>query len=69
VLMAVSILGLEQVLFPAPGLLRFVALAVLVGAGMAVYFAAAHLLGAVDLREVRGLLRRRRKQPAAAPSA
>ncbi|MBK1660634.1 murein biosynthesis integral membrane protein MurJ [Paracraurococcus ruber] len=63
-LMAGAILALEAVLFPMAGPLRYAALALLVGTGGAVYFAAAHWLGAVDLRDLRGLLRRRRKQPA-----
>jgi len=37
------------------------ALAALIGAGPDRYFAAAHLLQALDLRELRGLLRRRRR--------
>jgi putative peptidoglycan lipid II flippase len=63
-LMGAVIWTLEGLLFPVAGPLRFAALALLVGAGGAVYFAAAQLLGAVELREVRNLLRRRRKQPA-----
>ncbi len=39
---------------------KFLALAALVGLGCLVYIAAAHLLGAFDLRDVLGLLRRRR---------
>jgi putative peptidoglycan lipid II flippase len=67
-LMAGAILGLRAVLFPVEGPLRFLALAALVAAGGAVYFGVAQALGAINLREVRGMLRRRRK-PAAAPAA
>ena len=66
-LMGGAILALEPLLFPAPGLLRYLALAVLVGVGGAVYFGAAQALGAIDLREAKALLRRRRK--ASAPAA
>ena len=38
---------------------RLVCLALLIGAGMATYFAVAHALGALDLRELRRLRRRR----------
>ena len=67
-LMAGAILALRAVLFPVEGPLRFLALAALVVAGGAVYFGVAQALGAIDVREVRGMLRRRRK-PAAAPAA
>lgn len=67
-LMAGAILALRGVLFPVEGPLRFLALAALVAAGGAVYFGVAQVLGAINLREVRGMLRRRRK-PAAAPAA
>ncbi|WP_192898641.1 murein biosynthesis integral membrane protein MurJ [Crenalkalicoccus roseus] len=52
-----------QAAFPLllPGLPRSAGLVLLVAAGMAAYFAAAHLLGAVELRELKGLLRRRRR--------
>ena len=68
-LMAAAILGLREVLFPMAGPLRFVALAALVGAGGAVYFGVAQALGAIDLREVRGMLLRRRRKVAPAPGA
>jgi putative peptidoglycan lipid II flippase len=59
--MGLVLWGLQRMLLPtAPGM-GIVALAVLVLAGCVTYFAAAHLLGAVDLREVRGRLLRRRK--------
>lgn len=59
--MGLSLWGLQWMLLPsAPGL-GFVVLLGLVVAGCGIYFAAGHLLRALDLREVRGLLRRRRK--------
>ena len=42
---------------------------VLVGVGAAVYFIAAQLLGAVDIRELKSLLRPRRGQAPVPPSA
>jgi putative peptidoglycan lipid II flippase len=60
-LMGGVLVGLGLLLFPVPGVWRFVALAVLVAAGGAAYFAAAFLLGALDWQELHGLLRRRRK--------
>ena len=63
-LMAGAILALRTVLFPMEGPLRFLALAALVAAGGAVYFGVAQALGAIDVREVRGMLRRRRKATA-----
>ena len=62
--MGVVLWGLQGLLFPAAPGLRFAALAALILAGCAAYFAAAHLLRAIDLREVRGMLRRRRRKPA-----
>lgn len=60
-LMGAALLALERLLFPAAsGPLRLAALTILVGGGAAVYFGAAHLLHGFDLRELRGLLRRRR---------
>jgi putative peptidoglycan lipid II flippase len=60
-LMGLALLGAEFVLFPvASGPLRLVALFVLVGGGVAVYFGAALLMRGFDLRELHGLLRRRR---------
>jgi putative peptidoglycan lipid II flippase len=59
--MGLVLWGLQRMLLPtAPGM-GIIALAVLVLAGCVTYFAVAHLLGAVDLREVRGRLLRRRK--------
>ncbi len=52
---------LGMVLFPASGLWRYGALALLVGTGLAVYFAAAWGFGALSLAELRQTLRRRRK--------
>jgi putative peptidoglycan lipid II flippase len=59
--MGAVLLVLERLLFPAGPGLRFAALGLLVGAGCLAYFAAAHALRALDLRELKGLLRRRRK--------
>ena len=67
-LMGLALWALQQVMFPVSGVLRLVALAVLVGGGAAVYFGAAHFLRGFDLREFLGLLRRRRP-PGAAPAA
>jgi putative peptidoglycan lipid II flippase len=51
---------------PAHGVLvRVTALGLLVGAGLAVYAAAGLALGAVDLRQLRGLVRRNRPTPLA----
>ena len=55
--------GLSALLFPAEGL-RVARLLLLVATGMATYFGTAHLLGALDLRDLRNL--RRRKSSAAA---
>jgi putative peptidoglycan lipid II flippase len=60
-LMGGVLLGLGAVLFPAGPGWRFAALAALIGAGFVCYFGAAFLLRALDWRELRGLLRRRRK--------
>ena len=60
-LMGVALSLLEPLLFPVAGPLRYAALAALIGAGGVVYFAAAHLFQALDLGELRGLLRRRRR--------
>jgi putative peptidoglycan lipid II flippase len=61
VAMALVLAGLEAALFPlASGWARLLALGFLVGAGMAAYFGAAHLLGGLDLREAMRLMRRRR---------
>ncbi len=65
-LMAAALLGLSWLLTPwfaGPEPLRIGALAILVGVGMAVYGLAAQLLGAMDLRELKGLLRRPAKAP------
>jgi putative peptidoglycan lipid II flippase len=60
-IMALVLLALSAALFPvAGGWLRLAALALLVGGGMAAYFAAAQALGALDLREAARMLRRRR---------
>lgn len=67
-LMGAATVLLERLLFPAYGVLSLFALAALVGGGAAVYFAAAHAFRGFDLREFRGLLRRRRP-PGAAPAA
>ncbi|PWS38526.1 murein biosynthesis integral membrane protein MurJ [Falsiroseomonas bella] len=59
--MAVVLAALEAALFPlASGWARLLALGFLVGAGMAAYFGAAHLLGGLDLREAARMLRRKR---------
>ncbi|MFC7542368.1 murein biosynthesis integral membrane protein MurJ [Siccirubricoccus deserti] len=60
-LMGGVLLALGAVLFPAGPGWRFAALAALIGAGMLCYFGAAVLLRVLDWRELRGLLRRRRK--------
>lgn len=60
--MGLGLWGLQQVLLPSTPGLGFVVLLGLVVAGCGIYFAAGHLLRALDLREVRGLLRRRRKR-------
>ena len=65
-LMAAALLGLVWPLAPwlaGPEPLRIGALAILVGVGMAVYGLAAQLFGAMDLRELKGLLRRPAKAP------
>jgi putative peptidoglycan lipid II flippase len=49
-----------------PGVPVLLLVPALVGLGAVVFFAASQALGALDLREVRGLLRRRRGAPAAA---
>jgi len=51
--------GLDPWLLEAQGLLvRFSALAVLIGAGIVSYFAAAHLTGAATLGQLRAVLKR-----------
>jgi putative peptidoglycan lipid II flippase len=60
-LMGGVLLALGAALFPAAPGWRFAALAALIGAGMLCYFGAAFLLRVLDWRELRGLLRRRRK--------
>jgi putative peptidoglycan lipid II flippase len=58
--MSAVLLALQAVLFPqASGVARLAALALLVGSGFATYFGAAHLIGALDLRDAARLLRRR----------
>jgi putative peptidoglycan lipid II flippase len=58
--MAVVLAALEAVLFPAQGAWRLVFLAVLIAAGMVVYFGVAHAIGALNLREIGRMIRRRR---------
>jgi putative peptidoglycan lipid II flippase len=66
--MAASVWGIELGLALAPGALpRSVALLAIVAGGAGVFFAAAQALGVVDLRELKGMLRRRRGAAAAAP--
>jgi len=67
-LLAAAIMGgilyaMAELLFPLPGLWRFVALGGLVAVGLVSYFGATLALGAFDLRE---FLRRRRRRSAAA---
>jgi putative peptidoglycan lipid II flippase len=66
VIMAAALWLLRERLFAAPlhGLLRFGALAALIGAGMLVYGVAAQLTGAYDLREVGRMMARRRNRAA-----
>ena len=53
---------LQAAIFPLAGsIARLGGLAVLVGAGLAAYFGAAHLLGGLNLREAREMLRRKRR--------
>ncbi|WP_149539245.1 murein biosynthesis integral membrane protein MurJ [Siccirubricoccus phaeus] len=61
-LMGVVLAGLAEALFPAPHAWRYLALAVLVGAGAAAYFAAAFALRALEWQELLALLRRRRRR-------
>jgi putative peptidoglycan lipid II flippase len=60
--MAVALFGLSHAFSPwfTHPVLRFVAVAALVGGGMAVYFPAVWLLGGTDKEELRSLFRRRR---------
>jgi putative peptidoglycan lipid II flippase len=58
--MAAVLWGLTPLLFPAVGLWRYAALALLVGAGLVAYFGAAAALGALSLAELKQTLRRRR---------
>jgi putative peptidoglycan lipid II flippase len=57
--MGVALLALMAVPVPREGVLGALRLAGLCGAGLLAYLAAAQLLGALDLREARRLLRRR----------
>ena len=57
--MGAALLGLEAVLFPAAGLWRYGALALLVLGGAVVFFGLAQAMRAMDVRELRGALRRR----------
>jgi putative peptidoglycan lipid II flippase len=59
-LMAAVLWALAPLLFPAAGLWRYGALALLVGAGLVSYFGTAAALGALSLGELRQTLRRRR---------
>ena len=59
--MAAELLAMQYWLLPLPpGPGRWLALIVLVGGGLATYVAAAQVFGAFDLREVAGMIRRRR---------
>ncbi len=61
VAMAAVLLALQAMVFPLEGgLARLGGVAVLVATGMVAYFGAAQAIGALDLREVRRMLRRRR---------
>ena len=62
--MTLVLWGLSTLLFPAESL-RVVRLLLLVAVGLATYFGAAHLLGALDLRDLRNLRRRKGKAAAA----
>ncbi|APT58539.1 murein biosynthesis integral membrane protein MurJ [Roseomonas gilardii] len=62
--MTLVLWGLSTLLFPAESL-RVVRLLLLVAVGMATYFGSAHLLGALDLRDLRNLRRRKGKAAAA----
>jgi putative peptidoglycan lipid II flippase len=61
-IMAAVLWGLQVFLFrdPPHGWLKMAYLAALVGAGMVAYAAAASLLGAYDLRDLRRMMSRRR---------
>ncbi len=67
--MAVVLLGLQETEFPLLArhgqVARFVGLGILVGCGMAAYGVAGQAIGAFDLRETLGRLRRRRGRAAA----
>jgi sulfite exporter TauE/SafE len=56
----------QRLLFSAPlhGVLRFVALAALISAGLLAYAAAVPLLGAYNLRDIKRVMSRRRLQTA-----
>ena len=60
-IMAGLLLALRPWLFPVAGPLKYAALALLLAVGGAAYFGLAHGLRAIDLGELRRLLRRRRK--------
>ncbi|MCO6419936.1 murein biosynthesis integral membrane protein MurJ [Siccirubricoccus sp. KC 17139] len=64
-LMGAAILALGALLFPATGLWRYLALALLIGAGAGGYFATGFALGALSWAELKALLRRRRRARAA----
>ena len=60
-IMVASLVAMNRLLAGAladPGL-RYGALAMLVGGGIAAYFAAAHFIGALGLDEIRRMVRRR----------
>jgi len=60
--MAAALYGLQLVLASwfDRGALRYIAVAILVGAGLAVYFPLVWILGGTDREELKSLLRRRR---------
>lgn len=68
--MGAALVGLAGLLgdwFAGPEHLRIVALALLVATGLAVYGLGAQLMGAMDLRELKGLLRRPPRAAASPP--
>jgi putative peptidoglycan lipid II flippase len=69
VAMAGVLVALQAVLFPAQGLLKYAALALLIAAGGAAYFGLGLLLRGYDLNELKALLRRRRKTAVAKTGA
>jgi len=69
VVMAGVLVALQALLFPAQGLLKYAALALLIAAGGVAYFGLALLLRGYDLNELKALLRRRRKTAVAKTGA